>query len=202
MVHGALPVTPDRGSLRYSDAQTRAQSQAAGSRTSSFYSTRRTTGTADRVPFDQQRSAISRATGNTASTSRGPAASSSAPARLADAAGGWRRFGDPTPRQAGSSPSSGASRPAGGSGSNSGGWDRFGNSGSSSSGAYRNANPAPARSSSPGVNRATPVVRQQSAPAPSYGGGGRSSAPAPSGGGHSSSGGSHSSGSHSSGGHR
>ena len=211
MVRGPLPVAPDRSSLRHSDAQTRTQSQAVGSRNNSFYS-RRTPTSVDRVPFEQQRSAISRASGGSANGGNSGLAGSAA--RSSDAAGGWRRFGDPTSRQAGSSAAGNAGRPASGS-SNSSGWDRFGNPGSSNPGAYRNSSPTPARGYSQGVDRSSsrqtapsrydngaspaprmesqrvsppPVVRQRSAPAPSYGGGsyggggggGRMSAPAPS----------------------
>jgi hypothetical protein len=185
MVRGTLPVAPDRSSLRFSDAQSRAPSQA---RNISFYSSRRSTAAASRVPFEQQRIAINRSLGQ----------ASGAPAtRSVDAsgAGGWRRFGDPAPRQAGSSASSAAGRPTSGGSSNSSGWDRFGKPGSLNSSAYTNSNPAPARSSSPVVNRGQssgsyssprmsrpPVVQQRSTPPPSYGGG-RSASPASSNGG-------------------
>lgn len=207
MVRGALPVAPDRSSLRYSDAQTSLQSQAAGSRNNSFYSSRRSTGTPDRIPFEQQRSVISNAVGRTSGGAGAPAPRLSDPAN----AGGWRRFGDSTPRQTSAGASMGANRSTDSSTTNSG-WDRFGNPGNTNSGVSRTSNSAPARRSSTGVYSSPssgayssprvsppPVVRQSvppasygggrsAAPAPSYGGGGRS-APAPSSGGHSSGGG-------------
>ena len=214
MVRGGLPVSPDRSSLRYSDTQARAQSQAPGSGANSSFYSRRTPTTTDRVPFEQQRSAISRSAGTSAVASRPSAPQGNAgAARSSDASGGWRRFGDPTSRPAA------PSRQATGGGTNSGGWDRFGNPGSSNSGAARSSNPVtprntyqqPANRAPSGGGYSAPQQQQQqqrSSPpptmrqsAPSYsGGGGRSSAPAPSsGGGHSSSGGGHSAPSRSSG---
>lgn len=213
MVRGQLPVTPDRGSLRFSDAQTRGQSQAAGSRNNSnnsFYS-RRTPTSVDRVPFDQQRNAINNSTGRAAvRADANGSAGAGASQRSSDAAGGWRRFGDSTAsRQDSPGATRGASRPASGS-SNASGWDRFGNPGSANSGAYRSSTPAPTRSNSQGADRTyarpsapsrsdsgsysaprmesqrvspPPVVRQRSSPSPSYSGGGRRSDPSPSNGG-------------------
>jgi len=216
LMRGGLPVSPDRGSLRYSDRNV--QHSAASSRSNSSFYSRRTPTTSDRVPFEQQRSAISRATGSSspaaASRGNGNVGGQSGATRSSDAAAGWRRFGDPTSRPAASTrPSTGTSS------SNSGGWDRFGNSGSSRSSGpvaprstysapQRNSAPAGGTYSAPQRNSAPPPVRQS---APSYNGGGRSSngggrssAPAPSSGGRSSSssGGGHASSSSHSGGRR
>lgn len=94
LVRGAVPVGPERESLRFSDRNPNVNSAArAGAGQERFYS-RREVARVDRVPFDQQRSAFVR--GSDEGSRSGFAGRSGGTERTEAATGsGWRRFGDP-----------------------------------------------------------------------------------------------------------
>jgi hypothetical protein len=218
LVHGALPVAPTAGNLRFSDRPVSAASiprnEAGGSQR--FFSRMPASAAASqRTPFTQQQAAVRSAFGGaggreTAQASGGQSQS---------AASGWRRFGEPSPSAGASGTQQRSLQPNGGTGGTNGGansgagagWDRFGTPQRSSA---MPAAPQQGRSSLPpvysgsgssryqgssgqsrAVQVAPPIVQQRSAPAPQY----NSAPPSSSRGG--SSGGGHSSGGHG-GGHR
>lgn len=110
LVHGALPVAPDRSSLRMSDRA--ASGNFAQSRASNFVSHTQAT-RANHVSFDQQQRGMQQ-------MSRSSFSGASSGERAG--AGGWQRSGGST------------------TGSSSGGWNRFGTSGGlQSSGGLRGA---------------------------------------------------------------
>jgi hypothetical protein len=114
MVRGALPVTPDRASLRVSD---RSAGNFSQSRVQNFAG-RSSQARVDRVPFDQQQRSMqqfSRSNFTNAGRSGDPGNVS----REA-AGGGWQRAGDRTDRPAGTGAAGGSSSQT------SHGWGRFG----------------------------------------------------------------------------
>lgn len=177
LVHGALPVSPDRSSLRATDRA--AGASASMNRSTQSFASHAQSARVDRVSFDQQQRGVQQmARSNLASTARSGAGSASA---AGGASHGWSRFGEPI---------HGAGQSA---------------AGRESAGGYNGsaARPSPYASGArgaygQGVRISPPIVQQRSAggyssaprSAPSYGGG-RSAAPrAPAGGGgHAASGG-------------
>ncbi len=155
MVRGALPVTPDRSSLRFSDRAVNASSFRQA-RTTQFF-TRSGSQAVRTTSFEQQRQMVQQATGRFGGN-----------ASAATAQHGWSRFGEPA-----GGARSGSNAPTGSAG---GGWSRYnGAPGGTASGASRPAAGADAygRSSYGGsaVRISPPIVRDrstQSYSAPSY----------------------------------
>jgi hypothetical protein len=205
LVRGAMPITPSSANLRFSD---RAVTNAPRSSGNTRFFSHQQASPAARVPFAQQQRAMERSATGTPnrSTAAAPGAGQAAPAQNAgrsqqtqagaaprssqnEAAGGWRRFGEP-----GGSQQASRSQPAP---QNNRGWTGFGNPGSSS-GAPRQQYSQPQsgyRYSAPQSLRIAPPVVQQrsgggsySAPR-SYSGGGSASRPSGGGGASHSSGG-------------
>jgi hypothetical protein len=206
LVRGSMPITPSSANLRFSD---RAVTNAPRSSANTHFFAHQQASPAARVPFAQQQRAMSGAgmsnrstaaasgTGQAAAQNAGraqqPQAGVAARSGQNEAAGGWRRFGEP-----------GGSQPAARSQAapqNSRGWTGFGNPGSSSGAARQQySQPQPAYrgnsgSSAPRYNApqslriAPPVVQQRSSgggsySAPrSYSGGSNASRPSSGGGG-------------------
>jgi hypothetical protein len=178
LVHGALPVSPDRASLRATDRA--ASGNVAQSRNQSFASHSQAA-RVDRVSFDQQQRGIQQmARSNLSSAGRAGAGNLGASGGAGAASHGWSRFGEPIHGASG-----------GASGGQPGGAER------GSAGGYNQSNARPggspyasgARGSYGGSGQAVrispPIVQQRSpgayssAPrsAPNYGGGRSSSAP-------------------------
>jgi len=207
LVHGALPVSPDRSSLRATDRA--ASANVAQSRSQSFASHAQAA-RVDRVSFDQQQRGIQQMARSNLSSAGRTGAGNSGLGGSSAASHGWSRFGEPI-HNSGSAASGSAERGSYG-GYNGSTYARPGGSpyASGARGSYGGSGQA--------VRISPPIVQQRgasggysSAPrsAPSYSGGGRSSsAPArssgggggarPSGGG----GGGHAGGGHGGGGHR
>jgi len=214
VVRGGMGIAPSSANLRFSD---RAVSNAPRSSSNTRFFAHQQASPAARVPFAEQQRAMSGAGMPNRSAAAAPGASQAAPAQSAarsqqpqtgaaprngqnEAAGGWRRFGEP-----------GGSQPAPrsqGAPQNSRGWTGFGNPGSSSGtprqqysqpqSAYRGSTGSSAPQS---LRIAPPVVQQRSGggsySAPrSYSGGSSGSRPSSGGGGGHSSGGSSRGGSH------
>jgi hypothetical protein len=223
LVRGAMPITPSSANLRFSDrAVTNVPRSSANTR---FFSHQQASPAA-RVPFAQQQRAMGQSgsgfsnrsmaaapgAGQTASGAQNavrpqqPQTGAAPRGGQNEAAGGWRRFGEPGGSQQAPRGQPGAQ--------NNRGWTGFGNPGSSS-GASRQQDPqpqsgypgnsgssAPRYSAPQSLRIAPPVVQQRSGggsySAPrSYSGGGSASRPSggggasrPSGGGGSSRGGS------------
>lgn len=132
LVRGALPVAPQRESLRLANRDVRVVSLPRGSGNTRFYSTR-PAARVDRVPFEQQQRGIERMVrgGGAAQPTVGARGSSvGQPAAAApNSAGGWRRVNEPPASTAGSPNAGSVGRGAAearGQGNNSGGWNRFG----------------------------------------------------------------------------
>jgi len=168
LVRGAVPVSPSRSSLQFSNRA--ASGNFAQSHATSFASHMQAP-QANRVSFQQQQRAMQQAThpnvmeasragvGNSAAGSRGFSGSAAGSgASGAGASHGWSRFGEPI-HGSGSSSSYGRST----SPSSSGAWQRSGSSGSSagSSGAYGSR----AYGSSQGIRISPSIVQPRS---PSY----------------------------------
>ncbi len=160
MVRGALPVTPDRSSLRMSDRAV-SMSGFRQARTTSFF-TRSGSSAVRTSSFEQQRQMVQQAAGrfggntSTGSLSRGGAAAS------APAEHGWSRFGEPI--HATSNSYRGGSSPAG----SAGGWSR---AGSSTAGESRADSYGRSSYNGGAVRISPPIVRDrstQSYSAPSY----------------------------------
>lgn len=203
MVRGAIPITPSSANLRFSS---RAVTNVPRSSANTHFFAHQQPSPAARVPFAEQQRAMSGAGTSNRPAATAPAARQAAPAQSAarsqqpqagvapssgqgQAAGGWRRFGEP-----GGSQQAPRSQPAT---QNSRGWTGFGNPGSSN-GAPRQQYSQPQsgyRYSAPQSLRiAPPVVQQRSSggsySAPrSYSGGGSVSRPSGGGGASRSSGG-------------
>jgi hypothetical protein len=201
LVRGAMPITPSTANLRFSDRALTNVPRASGN--THFFAHQRPSPAA-RVPFAQQQGALGRpaagqaAPAQNAVRSQQPQAGASTRGIQGEAAGGWRRFGEP-----GGSQSAPRSQPAQ---QNNRGWTGFGNPGSSS-GAPRQqysqprsqygGNPgstAPRYNAPQSLRIAPPVVQQRSGgggySAPrSYSGGGTASRPSGGGGASRSSGG-------------
>jgi hypothetical protein len=203
MVRGAMAITPTSANLRFSNrAVTNVPRSSANTH---FFAHQQPSPTA-RVPFAEQQRGMSGAGMSNRSTAAAPATRAAAPAQSAvrsqqaqagaapgsgqgQAAGGWRRFGEP-----GGSQQAPRSQPAT---QNNRGWTGFGNPGSSN-GAARQQYSQPQsgyRYSAPQSLRIAPPVVQQrsgggsySAPR-SYSGGGSVSRPSGGGGASRSSGG-------------
>jgi len=152
-MHGQVPVTPSRESLRMSDRAINARVAEPGGRGGGFYS-RTPVRSVDRVPFDEQRRGIEEMTrrtfpqdnapaggrgtmadGNGRRTDTGrPLGRSADPVGNPSANGGWRRLGDtPSNENSGgrgfrSVPDEPATAPQQGT---DGGWRRFGTPGAS-----------------------------------------------------------------------
>jgi hypothetical protein len=215
VVRGGMPITPSSANLRFSD---RAVANVPRSSGNTRFFTHQQTSPAARVPFAEQQRAIERSGAGMSnrSTAAAPGTGQAAPAQNAvrsqqpqagaaprggqnEAAGGWRRFGEPGGSQ--QAPRSQAAP------QNSRGWTGFGNPGSPSGAprqqysqpqsGYRgnSGSSAPQYSNAPQSLRiAPPVVQQRSSggsySAPrSYSGGGSVSRPSGGGGASHSSGG-------------
>ncbi|MCC6859854.1 MAG: FecR domain-containing protein [Bryobacterales bacterium] len=115
LVRGALPVTPGRESLRYSDREVRRASLPRDSGEGRFYS-RRTPTQVNRVPFEDQRRGMEQIARRASSVDPGgqaggeargalPRGESGRVQRSAEAqgqeSGGWRRLGEPRERSQG-----------------------------------------------------------------------------------------------------
>jgi len=216
LVRGAMPITPSSANLRFSNRAVTNVPRSSGN--TRFFAHQQPSPTA-RVPFAEQQRAVERSGAGISnrSTAAAPGTTQAAPAQNAvrsqqpqaaaapragqnEAAGGWRRFGEP-----GGNQSAPRSQPAP---QNSRGWTGFGNPGSSSGAprqqysqpqsGYRgnSGSSAPQYSAPQSLRIAPPVVQQRSGAgsysAPrSYSGGGSVSRPSSGGGGgHSSGGGS------------
>ena len=207
MVRGAMPITPTSANLRFSN---RAVTSIPRSSANTHFFAHQQPSPAARVPFSQQQSAMSGAAISNRSAATAPATRQTAPAQSAvrsqqpqagaapgsgqnQAAGGWRRFGEP-----GGSQQAPRSQPAT---QNNRGWTGFGNPGSSN-GAPRQEHSQPqsgyrgnsGASAPQSLRIAPPVVQQRSTggsySAPrSYSGGGSVSRPSGGGGASHSSGG-------------
>jgi hypothetical protein len=214
VVRGAMPITPTSANLRFSNHSVTNAPRASAN---THFFAHQQASPAARTPFAEQQRAMERSSGaamSNRSTAAAPGAdrpasaqsaarspqSQSAPAARSgqsDAAGGWRRFGEP-----GSSQSAPRSQSAPQNGRS---WNGFGNPGSSNgaprqqysqpqSGYRGNSGSSAPRYNSPQSLRiAPPVVQQRSgsssgSSAPrSYSSGSSSSRPSGGGGGHSSS---------------
>jgi len=158
MVRGALPVTPDRASLRFSDRAVNMSSFRQARNTQFF--TRSGSPAVRTTSFEQQRQMIQQASGRFGGNAAVSGNGFSRGAAAVPAQHGWSRFGEP----AGSTSNgrSGSNAPAGPTG---GGWSRYngtpGGTGADASG----------RSSGSAVRISPPIVRDrstQSYSAPSY----------------------------------
>ena len=175
VVRGAMPITPTSANLRFSN---RAVTNVPRSSANTHFFAHQQPSAAARVPFAEQQRAMSGAAMSSRSTAGASGVGRAAPGQSAarsqqpqagtapgsgqnQAAGGWRRFGEPGSSQA--APRSQAAP------QNSRGWTGFGNPGSSS-GAPRQQYSQPqstyrgnAGSSAPQSLRiAPPVVQQRS----------------------------------------
>jgi hypothetical protein len=207
MVRGAMPITPTSANLRFSN---RALTNVPRSSANTHFFAHQQPSPAARVPFAEQQRAMSGAAVPNRSTAAAPAMRQAAPGQNAvrsqqpqagaaagsgqgQAAGGWRRFGEP-----GGSQQAPRSQPAT---QNNRGWTGFGNPGSSNGvprqqysqpqSVYRGNGGASAPQS---LRIAPPVVQQRSSggsySAPrGYSGGGSASRPSGGGGASHSSGG-------------
>ena len=171
LVHGALPVSPDRSSLRMSDrapsgnyAQSRAQSFASHAQATRV----------DRVSFDQQQHGVEQMSRSNLSSARLPAGNSPAVGGAspgsASTSHGWNRFGQPvhgaTAPQASNGTAQGTNGPTGG-------WNRSGNASPQQNfaqGARGSSNPGgqALRISPPIVQQRTPAYSAPSYSAPNY----------------------------------
>jgi hypothetical protein len=207
MVRGAMPITPTSANLRFSN---RALTNVPRSSANTHFFAHQQPSPAARVPFAEQQRAMSGAATSNRSAAAAPAMRQAAPGQSAvrsqqpqagaaagsgqgQAAGGWRRFGEP-----GGSQQAPRSQPAT---QNNRGWTGFGNPGSSNGvprqqysqpqSVYRGNGGASAPQS---LRIAPPVVQQRSSggsySAPrGYSGGGSASRPSGGGGASHSSGG-------------
>ncbi len=145
LVQGALPVTPSRDSLRFSDRQVRADIVPRGGDSGRFYS-RMKPAQVDRVSFEDQRRGMEQMSRRMAGESTGAGTvrtvqggdrgiRSGGPAAT-DTTAGWRRAGEPATVDRNSGAAA-AARGAntGDAGSN---WRRFSNGGASQQGSTRN----------------------------------------------------------------
>lgn len=125
LVQGALPVAPQRESLRLANRDVRVVSLPRGSENTRFYSTR-PAARVDRVPFEQQQRGIEQmvrgggAAQQPTAGARGSAVGQPGSATAAgSSSGGWRRVNEP--------PAAGGARgPAGAAQGNGSAWTRFG----------------------------------------------------------------------------
>jgi hypothetical protein len=208
MVRGAMPITPSSANLRFSNRSVTNVPQSSGN---THFFAHQQPNAAARVPFAEQQRAMSGAGMSNRSTAVAPGTGQVAPGQSGarsqqpqagaaprngqnEAAGGWRRFGEPGGSQ--QAPRSQAAP------QNSRGWTGFGNPGSSNSAPRQQyAQPQSGYRSNSGsgapqsLRIAPPVVQQRSSggsySAPrSYSGGGSASRPSSGGGGGRSSGGS------------
>jgi hypothetical protein len=207
MVRGAMPIAPTSANLRFSN---RAVTNVPRSSANTHFFAHQQPSPAARVPFAEQQRAMSGAAVPNRSTAAAPAMRQAAPGQSAvrsqqpqagaaagsgqgQAAGGWRRFGEP-----GGSQQAPRSQPAT---QNNRGWTGFGNPGSSN-GAPRQQYSQPqsvyrgngGASAPQSLRIAPPVVQQRSSggsySAPrGYSGGGSASRPSGGGGASHSSGG-------------
>ena len=185
VVRGAMPITPSSANLRFSDRGVTNVPRSSGN---THFFAHQQASPAARVPFAEQQRAMERSGAGMSnrSAAAAPAARQAAPAQNAgrsqqpqagaaprgaqgtqsEAAGGWRRFGEP-----GGSQQAPRSQPAP---QTNRGWTGFGNPGSSS-GAPRQQYSQPqsgyrgsSGSSAPQSLRIAPPVVQQRSSGPSY----------------------------------
>ncbi|MCL4843270.1 MAG: FecR domain-containing protein [Bryobacteraceae bacterium] len=98
LVRGAVPVGPERSSLRFSDREANMSTATRAANGQERFYTRREVARVDRVPFEQQRSAFTggaRGAEGPAGFAGRAAGSERGTTESADAGRGWRRFGDP-----------------------------------------------------------------------------------------------------------
>jgi len=203
LVRGALPVTPGRESLRFSDRAVRANSLSQSRNNTNFFS-RGQTARADRVSFENQRRGVEQMARQTFGNQQSSAVNAGGVAGRGQGSGGVQRGAAPAATQGWSrfgESGSGAGFRSGQSGFQGGGtsrgsregWSGFG--GSSSSRSVERGQSY--RGNSGSYSRSAPSYsgRSYSRSAPSYGGGSYSrSAPSYGGGGGHGSGGGRSSG--------
>jgi hypothetical protein len=98
LVRGAVPVGPERSSLRFSDREAGVSTATRAANGQERFYSRREVARVDRVPFEQQRSAFTGGArgGDSPAGFAGRAAGAERGATTtADVSRGWRRFGDP-----------------------------------------------------------------------------------------------------------